>query len=561
MTSAAAPLVSVIVIAYNDAANLPAALASVTTQTLRDLEVIVVDDASTDGTAEVAERVAAADSRVRVVRLDVNSGGCSRPRNAGLAVATGRYVMFLDSDDTYTRRACRKLVTVALATGADVVSGRLVRRVVAERRDVGWQDWLYDRRSFVDGILDRRELLYDTTCTNKLYRREFLVSNGIRFPEGIHYEDLLFTTEVYCTARGIATIPDTVYVWNVVRDSDRPSISNRRLLLANWADRIEAHRRIDAFLTEHDVGRELRATKDTKFLDHDLRLLFTDVQRYAEPARTELVTMVGSYVAGLDPQARATARLDRRVGAYLVEASDTARTLSVAEYAASGQLDTDLAGVGNRVYWTDAYLDRPGGRAALDVTELGFDRAPLSQLPLTAVADAIEPRDGELVVRGHVPDLLGRLEAIRDDVRLSGAVVSRNTGWRLPAAVTAEPYADGRIAFEAAYPMAGIGERLTLRDRRIRLLIVVAAGEERRDVGIVTRELPLDALSFPVIGRLAPIVGDRLVPRDVDGTLGFVLRGRHRLLDDVMLAGRRVRDSRPVRRARRVARGRPRRVG
>src|SRR3954454_23855556 len=93
------PIVSVVVIGYNDAEHLPTAVASVTGQSLRDIEVIVVDDASTDGMDEIAAALARGDPRVRVLRLDRNSGGCSRPRNVGMAATTGRYVMFLDSDD------------------------------------------------------------------------------------------------------------------------------------------------------------------------------------------------------------------------------------------------------------------------------------------------------------------------------------------------------------------------------------------------------------------------------------------------------------------------------
>ena len=100
------PELSVVVIGYNDRANLPRAIKSVQRQTLRNLEIIVVDDASTDGSAEVAEKRAAKDPRISVVRLPENSGGCSAPRNAGLERARAPYVMFLDSDDVYDRHAC-----------------------------------------------------------------------------------------------------------------------------------------------------------------------------------------------------------------------------------------------------------------------------------------------------------------------------------------------------------------------------------------------------------------------------------------------------------------------
>src|SRR3954451_14241034 len=97
------PLVSVVVIGYNDAAHLATAVRSATRQSFRDLEIIVVDDASTDAMPDIARRLAAEDLRIRVIRLDENSGGCSRPRNVGVEAADGRYVFFLDSDDELPR--------------------------------------------------------------------------------------------------------------------------------------------------------------------------------------------------------------------------------------------------------------------------------------------------------------------------------------------------------------------------------------------------------------------------------------------------------------------------
>src|ERR1044072_4425466 len=93
--------VSVVVIAYNDADRLPAAGRSALDQSHRDVDVVIVDDASTDGTATVADRLAAAEpGRVQVIHRAENSGGCGQPRNDGIAATHGTYVMFLDSDDT-----------------------------------------------------------------------------------------------------------------------------------------------------------------------------------------------------------------------------------------------------------------------------------------------------------------------------------------------------------------------------------------------------------------------------------------------------------------------------
>ncbi|MEV5499705.1 glycosyltransferase family 2 protein, partial [Nonomuraea fuscirosea] len=104
------PDCTVVVITYNDAARLPRAVRSVLGQSLRDLEVIIADDASTDGTPEVARRLEQADPRVRYLRRPVNSGGCGAPRNDGIDAAASPYVMFLDSDDELPRHACKSLL-------------------------------------------------------------------------------------------------------------------------------------------------------------------------------------------------------------------------------------------------------------------------------------------------------------------------------------------------------------------------------------------------------------------------------------------------------------------
>ena len=104
------PDVTVTVIVYNDADRLPRAVESVRRQTHGNIEIIISDDHSTDGTPFVAREFAARDPRVRHLRLPENSGGCSAPRNRALDIATAPYVMFLDSDDELTEDAVELLL-------------------------------------------------------------------------------------------------------------------------------------------------------------------------------------------------------------------------------------------------------------------------------------------------------------------------------------------------------------------------------------------------------------------------------------------------------------------
>src|SRR3954464_14732443 len=144
------PAVSVVVICYNDAGNLPAAVRSASSQSLRDIEVLIVDDGSREETPQVAAGLAAADERVRYHRLATNSGGCSRPRNTGVALATGDFVTFLDSDDVLPRQACARLLRAARRTGADIVCGRWVRRHHQPTRYIEAHGDLYRRGDVVE---------------------------------------------------------------------------------------------------------------------------------------------------------------------------------------------------------------------------------------------------------------------------------------------------------------------------------------------------------------------------------------------------------------------------
>ncbi|MDR2685847.1 MAG: glycosyltransferase [Rickettsiales bacterium] len=117
------PKVSIIIPNYNNARYLPDCLASVLAQTLRDIEVLVVDDCSTDNSINVLESFAATDNRIRIIKMPQN-GGVGRARNAGLDAAIGDFIMFLDSDDCLYSNAAESLLSAAESNGADLAVGR-----------------------------------------------------------------------------------------------------------------------------------------------------------------------------------------------------------------------------------------------------------------------------------------------------------------------------------------------------------------------------------------------------------------------------------------------------
>lgn len=535
------PIVSVVVIGYNDATNLETAIRSAASQTLRDIEIVVVDDASTDATPHVCARLAAADARVRVFRLEVNSGGCSRPRNVGMQHATGRYVTFLDSDDVLPKRACERLLSAAMRADADMACGRLVRRHHHPRRHIAAHDELYLRPATLQSILDRPDQLRDTPCVGKLYRRSFLLDNDLRFPEGLLFEDLLFTTQAYCTAKRIAIVPELVYVWNVRREADTPSITNR-LELRNWRDRFEVHRRIDAFLADHGAGAQLRAAKDRKFLDVDFSWFLRQLREFPADEREKLLDIAARYIRTVDLARQRDAAAASRVGAFLAARGDVERTLTAADFAATAEIGSDLVVEHGRLFWTDAGLDDDSGRTALDVTsigllEAGFDRTPF----LTVVRKASYDGD-RLRLAGTVHDVLDRLgdvSTLAADVEVSGRV--GGAFWRVPVRLHHDAVGAG---WDAEVDLRAVGRRM-LRPtvgHELRLHLRLHRGGETARLALTARDAMLPAGETGLPSPWRRLLGDRarLVERNgrlvlaltdlpgyVDGALDLASRARY----------------------------------
>jgi CDP-glycerol glycerophosphotransferase len=509
------PIVSVVVIGYNDAEHLPTAVQSVMRQTLRDVEILVVDDASTDDTPAVAAALAAADDRVQVMRLDHNSGGCSRPRNVGMSQASGRYLMFLDSDDVLPRRACERLVSAVESVGAEVGCGRAVRRHLHPRRYISRYDDLYTRARVLNGIAEMPGLLYDTTCWNKIYRRDFVVEQGMQFPEGMLYEDLPFTAHALLAARRIAVVPDLVYVWHGRRAADAQSITIRRDV-RSWHDRIEANRLIDKVFAEVGADDSVRAIRARKFLDKDMDLFLREVREFPPHLRREIVTLVGDYVRETSA-AQADGSLPGRVAAFLTSVGDVEGTIAVADWSANGGVATDLTVSGDRVYWTASHLDEPGGRAALDVTTTGWRTAAFARTPFLASATTVAHADGRLHVAARVADLLGRLDGVTAaTVRLRGRAGTRILD--VPAEITADV---DHLRVDADIDLRAVAARLfnPAVGHEIPIAVVLHRHAERAERPLSGRDADLPVAELHLPGPWRHLAGDRARVVESNGRL------------------------------------------
>ncbi|QIK64919.1 glycosyltransferase family 2 protein [Leucobacter viscericola] len=168
---------------------------SVLAQDLHNIEVIAVNDGSTDGSGEELDRFAALDSRV-TVHHQPNSGWPGMPRNRGLEIARGTFVMFMDSDDTLAENALSSLVNMAEDRQADVVIPRF--------QGTGGRQVQGLFLSFPEGDIGLPRAM-ETLSPQKLFRRSMIEQDQLRFPEGkVRLEDGIFITRAYTIARRIA---------------------------------------------------------------------------------------------------------------------------------------------------------------------------------------------------------------------------------------------------------------------------------------------------------------------------------------------------------------------
>ena len=196
--------VSVIVPVYNVAAYLPQCLESILGQDYRDLQVLLIDDGSTDDSGTICDRYAARDSRVQVIHQ--KNGGAAAAKNAGLRAARGEYLSFVDSDDYLEPAVYGFLVKTLEETRADAVQGafREVYRSRTEDRPL--------RAEILEGFDYLLRFPKDFTCAllwNKLYRRE--IFDGVFFEEGHKIDDEYFTYQGFLEPRKVVCTDRVIY--------------------------------------------------------------------------------------------------------------------------------------------------------------------------------------------------------------------------------------------------------------------------------------------------------------------------------------------------------------
>lgn len=200
-------MISVIVPIYNVADYLPRCLDSILKQTYDNLEIILVDDGSTDNCGSICDSYAKEDNRIKVIHKA--NGGLSSARNAGLDIAKGDYISFIDSDDFIDESMYETMLKALKSNDADVCLCSYDR--------VNDNNEFFGITSYNDAVLSRDDAyemlvqgnVYFVIACNKLYKKE--IFNGLRFMEGKIHEDEQLIHHIYGKCEKIVTLSDVLY--------------------------------------------------------------------------------------------------------------------------------------------------------------------------------------------------------------------------------------------------------------------------------------------------------------------------------------------------------------
>lgn len=210
--------VSVIIPVYNAEEHLEECLKSVCTQTLRDIEILCVNDGSTDASAAILEAAAKADSRIRVL-TQINAGAAAA-RNNALKHIQGDFVAFMDADDCYASDKVLELLTDAAEKHAAKMAGGGIELIGGASEE----PWLKPEKT--EGVYDFAEYPYDQGFTKYIYAAS-LFRDGLRFPAYKCYEDPPLLVAAMAKAGCFAAIAQVVYLYRVAerKEGKRPRMS------------------------------------------------------------------------------------------------------------------------------------------------------------------------------------------------------------------------------------------------------------------------------------------------------------------------------------------------
>lgn len=273
--------VSVIVPVYNTSKFLPDCLDSLINQTFKDIEIICVNDGSTDNSLEILNNYAQKDSRIKIISQ--KNKGLSGARNTGIENINGEYTLFVDSDDWIDLNFIEKLHNAICETGADISAASIIRI----NKNLKKYRVEYKKQETFDSLEDKINICNIPKCCyvwNKLYKSEIIKAH--KFQTGIFFEDIVWTPPVLKDSGILVTVPEINYYYR----ANSASIVKKKQSAQKQRDSYNAKKNIIKFFETNNLHINKKDKTITKSIIYLSNFVFLKVKEYDE---TELFLLFG----------------------------------------------------------------------------------------------------------------------------------------------------------------------------------------------------------------------------------------------------------------------------
>lgn len=291
------PILTVVVPTYNASPYLDHCINSILEQGLADeeLEIVVVNDGSTDGSELLAEKWSARHRNIRLVYQ--SNAGLSAARNTGFRHANGEFITFVDSDDVIPSGAYRRLLMQLMKSGSDFITSPAYR--FTSRTRVAWPfnrniDLFKISRTGVT-LEENPEFMRDFTAWNKIYRREFFARSKVWFPEGRIYEDIATSPLLYHLAESFDVSSEVGYFWRVTPGGITQTIKPVKAI-----DRLWALEHIQAYFANQTVSKNVLDELGFAVLDYNLRWVFLEYYKFNDSTKELILEKSNALLKDVD---------------------------------------------------------------------------------------------------------------------------------------------------------------------------------------------------------------------------------------------------------------------
>ena len=427
--SARAPLLSVVVPVYNVEAYLAECLSSVLSQSLTNLEVLVVDDGSTDRSPEIIAEFARSDPRIRTFRQA--NAGQGPARNLAVSHARGQFLAFLDADDVIPPGSYRYLVRSMQRSGSDFSVGSIRRITNGRLSEASWTAVAHRRDRIGITIDDFPAALLDVIACNRMFRLDFWHDYVGGFPGGMVYEDHVPMVKAYLRARSFDLLAKVTYHWRI--RENQTSTGQQKHVLTNLSDRVQV--KAEAYeVLKREASNKVVAAWIGRVLDTDFPPFIEHALVADAKYRAVLQSTFAQYRAIAEADALSHVRVKQKILGYLVSRGEWDQVELVRRYFAEHGSPPPTVLDGRRVLADFALTPLAALNLPESVRELGGRETALR----TCLSGAVWSDPGQLLLTGwsfipavdlcdRTPEISAWLENLTTRARRPLEVLSRPT--------------------------------------------------------------------------------------------------------------------------------------